>query len=175
MNNPKTGERMKYVIWNDYRVYKDGRIYSIKQQKFISERQTDKGYMIVWVKVNNQWITMGVHRIVALAWLGDYSDLGYEVDHINNCRHDNRLINLQWLSKSANNQKTWDSGNKDNSGTNNGRAIACEHWVHEICLLLEEGCSPSYIRDITGYPYHTLIRPIKAHRTWCHISKDYIF
>lgn len=165
---------MKYAIWNDYRVYKDGRIYSINQNKFMPERQTEKGYMITWLKVGGRWRTFGVHRVVALAWLGQPQE-GYEVDHINNCRHDNRLINLQWLSKSQNNQKAWDSGNKNNSGVNNGRVVACEYWVHEICLLLEEGCSAAYIRDMTSYPYHTLIRPIKAHRTWNHISKNYIF
>lgn len=165
---------MKYAIWNDYRVYKDGRIYSTQQNKFISERRTDKGYMIVWVKVNNQWITKSVHRIVAEAWLGSRTNQ-FEVDHINNCRHDNRLINLQWLTKSQNRQKTWDDGNKNNSGLNNGRVKVCLSWVYEICLLLEEGCTSSEIRDITKYPYHTLIRPIRARRTWCHISKDYLF
>jgi len=165
---------MKYAIWNDYRVYKDGRIYDIKRMKFISERRTDKGYMIVWVKLNNRWMTISVHRIVALAWLGDPGP-GYEVDHINNCRHDNHLNNLQWLTKSQNNQKTWDCGHKDTSGMNNGRVKTDICAVHEVCLLLQEGCSSAEIRDITNHPYHTLIRPIKARRTWVHISKQYIF
>ena len=165
---------MKYTTWNGYKIFKDGRIFSIEQNKFIPQRRTRKGYVLCWIKLNNKWTTISVHRLMATVWLGDRPN-GWEVDHINNIRWDNRLENLQWLTKAENNQKAWDSGNKNNSGINNGRCKNNPCDAHVVCLLLEEGCSPAQIRDMTGLDYNTFIRPIKRRVNWTHISNNYMF
>ena len=48
-----------------------------------------------------------------------------------------------------------------------------EKIVNEICIHLENGLKPSFIRDL-GYDYN-LIRAIKARKNWNHISNNYNF
>ena len=48
-----------------------------------------------------------------------YIPEGYEVDHINDIRDDNRLENFQLLTKSENNKKSYTSGNRNVSGQRN--------------------------------------------------------
>ncbi|AXH72000.1 MAG: HNH endonuclease [Podoviridae sp. ctbj_2] len=51
------------------------------------------------------------HTFVWRAFNGDIPE-GFEVDHIDNDRMNFKLENLQLLSKSQNNQKAYDSGNR---------------------------------------------------------------
>lgn len=69
-----------------------------------------------WVEYTGKWIREGylligvgkracsVHRVIWVLAHGAIPD-GYEVDHINNIRTDNRLENLQLLSYGENNRK----------------------------------------------------------------------
>lgn len=43
-----------------------------------------------------------VHRLVANAFLGPMPKAGMVVDHINGCKHDNRVENLRWVTQSEN-------------------------------------------------------------------------
>lgn len=43
-----------------------------------------------------------VHRLVAEAFLGLMPKDGMVVDHINGCKHDNRVENLRWVTQSEN-------------------------------------------------------------------------
>ena len=48
-----------------------------------------------------------VHRLVALHFI-DNPEGKAEVNHINHIRSDNRAENLEWLTKSENNKKSYD-------------------------------------------------------------------
>lgn len=104
---------------------------------------------------------MAVHKFVVMAWgiKRPRFDIYMEVDHIDDNRINNRPDNLQWLTKTENNQKCWDAGHKDNSGANNGRCKTKEKIVHYICKLLQYGYSSSSIRNM-GYNY-SLVNKIK--------------
>jgi hypothetical protein len=68
-------------------------------------RQT--GYWHTNLNLEGKMRTYQVHRLVALAFLGPPGD-GEQVDHRNNDRTDNRLVNLRWATGSENlqNQRT---------------------------------------------------------------------
>lgn len=46
-----------------------------------------------------------VHRLIAAAWLAPQPSPQHEIDHIDECRANNRPTNLQWLTKSENSSR----------------------------------------------------------------------
>lgn len=165
------------IYQGDYAVFRDGRIQRISTSTQLKTTTSfnQKGYPLVRLVVDGKYRTKTVHRVVAEAWHGDYRKDGYEVDHIDNNRKNNHVDNLRWVSKKENNQKSWDSGNKDNSGIKNGRCRIDPCLVYEICILLEEGLKSSRIRDLIGREYYETIRAIKRRSNWTSISHNFIF
>lgn len=79
----------------------EGRIYSFKQNKKVGKflnpkRKTANGYYQVYI--NKQ--TKSVHRIIAETFLG--IEPTKVVNHINEIKTDNRLINLEYLTDEEN-------------------------------------------------------------------------
>lgn len=97
--------------WNGYLVDEDGTIYN-KDGSVKKLQVNAKGYLVSGFYYDGALHTKLAHTIVAEAYIGPRKE-GYEVDHINNIRSDNRVCNLQYLTKSENNQKAYDSGNRD--------------------------------------------------------------
>ncbi len=101
---------LKSIDWEGYKVFEDGTILN-KDGSVKSFKTSPKGYHFTNWYVGDKVITRTVHRIVWIAFNGE-PPRHLEVDHINNIRTDNRLENLQLLTKSQNNQKAYDSGNR---------------------------------------------------------------
>lgn len=58
-----------------------------------------KGYRVVNLSMESKTRMWQVHRLVALAFLPGHGEV---VNHINSRKDDNRLVNLEWASKSYN-------------------------------------------------------------------------
>ena len=164
---------MEYRDYMGYRVYKDGLILDRDSNTEINKWLNPKGYWWSHFKGLTGWNTMAIHRFIVKAWGIDRPryDIYMEVDHIDDDKTNNRIDNLQGLTKSENNQKTWDAGHKDNSGVKNGRCRTTENIVIYICKLLQHGYMPAQIRDM-GYNY-CLVRQIRNKKNWTWLSKDY--
>lgn len=100
-----------YYISNMGRVSKEG---TIKKPTL-----KPNGYMVVSLRHGTP-NTKLVHRLVLETFIG-YSDL--EVNHINEIKHDNRLVNLEYLSSKDN----------CNHGTRNKR-ISDAHMIGIHCI-----------------------------------------
>lgn len=59
------------------------------------------GYVYVKLRINKKQCTFSVHRLVAYSFLNNSLNLS-EVNHKNGIKTDNRLENLEWVSKSQN-------------------------------------------------------------------------
>lgn len=125
--------------WNGYGVDEQGNIYN-KDGSLKSLKKNQKGYLFSNFYYDGRLHCKTAHRIVAEAFLGPCPE-GLEVDHINNIRSDNRLLNLQYLSKSDNNQKAYDSGNRDVSGDKNANCKYTKEQIKELLIAYLEGCS----------------------------------
>jgi hypothetical protein len=95
----------------DYQVSDHGRVRSRKTGvwkvlKTTSHSRT--GYLVVSFRVDRKYIARSVHRVVASAFLGDAS--GFDVNHINGDKHDNRLCNLEYLTRGDNHRHAYRSG-----------------------------------------------------------------
>ena len=96
-----------------YSVTKDGKVYSHKRKRFLNPSNL-KGYQRVKLRDsnNNQKINNKlVHRLVAQAFIPNPNNK-LEINHKNSIRDDNRVDNLEWATRSENNQHAWTYGNK---------------------------------------------------------------
>lgn len=96
-------------VWKDikgyagYQISNQGRMWSYKRNKYLSPWKNNKGYMAINIIANNGKRKCElIHRLVALHFI-DNPEGKPEVNHINHIRDDNRVENLEWVSKSENN------------------------------------------------------------------------
>lgn len=96
---------MKYNAKYDRWVSKDGLVYRYdkKNDKLVlcSEFKTDKGYIRVYTKAGFKF----THRVVYETFNGEIPD-GFEIDHINTIRDDNKLENLICVTPKDNRNNT---------------------------------------------------------------------
>ena len=88
-----------------YSVDIDGNVYAYPNLAHRSEKQLKpslrkNGYLYVSLRKDSKTIGFTIHRLVAKAFLGCVD--GLDVNHINGNRSDNRLINLELVTRSQN-------------------------------------------------------------------------
>lgn len=88
-----------------YLCYYDGRIFDTLRGKFLIKTiNKTTGYESVWFYVNrNTKKYLYVHHIIYFAFHNiKYLPKGYNIDHINNNRNDNKINNLKLVSQRDN-------------------------------------------------------------------------
>lgn len=105
---------MKHIytleFWKDikgyeglYQVSNVGQVKSLIRNKLLKP-EIRGGYLRVCLHKENKRKKIFIHRLVAEAFLSNEDELP-EVDHINGDRTDNRVCNLQWITRVENNRK----------------------------------------------------------------------
>ena len=87
----------------DYMIYPDGRVFSIKSNKFRKLRMNNKGYEHVNLFADGKRKFFKIHRLVGIHYIPNPENKRC-IDHINRDKSDNRLENLRWVTHSENNQ-----------------------------------------------------------------------
>jgi hypothetical protein len=87
--------------FDDYFVTEDGKIFSVKLNRFIIQRLDEKGYLSVSLNQNGFKKYMKVHRVVALTYLSN-PDNKPQVNHIDGNKQNNNVSNLEWVTGSEN-------------------------------------------------------------------------
>lgn len=96
-------------IWMDcvhyeglYQISSYGRVWNIKQQRYMPQSKSGKGYLVVHMRgVNNKDKKEYVHRLVAMAFIDNPNNLP-EVNHIDENKENNCVENLEWCSHKYN-------------------------------------------------------------------------
>ena len=96
-------------IWKDvvgyegkYQISDLGRVKSfIGTEKILKQQKSKLGYMYIILCNKNVQKRFAVHRLVATAFIPNL-DNKKEVNHINEIRWDNRLLNLEWITRTEN-------------------------------------------------------------------------
>lgn len=95
------------IIFNDYLINIAGKIWSKKNEKFITLGEHHSGYIQTHLKDNNNkthWIL--VHRAVACTFLYNPDKNIYtQVDHLDQNKAHYHLRNLEWVTVSENNKR----------------------------------------------------------------------
>jgi len=88
--------------YTDYLATEDGRVFSVKRNKWLKNTLMTIGYYSTTLRdANYNQKTVYVHRIVAMTYL-DNPENKATVNHINGIKTDNRVENLEWSTYSEN-------------------------------------------------------------------------
>ncbi|MBI5725023.1 MAG: HNH endonuclease [Planctomycetes bacterium] len=124
-------------VWRDIPGFQDyqasdlGRIRSRKSgawQMLQATPHSKTGYLVVSPRVGGRYVARSVHRLVAAAFLGEAH--GRDVNHKNGDKHDNRLQNLEYLSRGENHRHAYRTGLRGPVGSK----LGCEQ-VRQIASL----------------------------------------
>jgi hypothetical protein len=88
-----------------------GRATYLKKGAFLKPVKLKNGYCKVSFSINSKVTQYYVHDLVATNFIGDKPD-GHCINHVNGEKTDNRLINLEIVTVSQNNQHAYDMGLK---------------------------------------------------------------
>lgn len=96
-------------IWKDvsgyeglYRVSNLGKVFSVGSNIILSSKPNNRGYVRVHLNKNRSVKAFSVHRLVANAFLEKNTNKP-DVNHINEIKTDNRVCNLEWVTRRYNN------------------------------------------------------------------------
>ena len=83
-------------------IRKDGKKYTVKETILSPSKRGYDGYFDVSLRREGQQKTHKIHRLVMLAFVGEPPEGKYEVDHKDGDPENNRLSNLEYVSKKEN-------------------------------------------------------------------------
>lgn len=158
-----------------YKILGDGTVLSKRDGSPLKWADNGKGYLISVLSVEGRRRSISHHRMVAEAYHGPCPK-GYEVGHKDDDRSNNHPDNLEYVTKSQNNQQSWDNGNRCAAGEYNANAKVTEVQVRVICQYLQDnkGCNISEVSRKFQIGRGT-ISAIKNGKQWVSSSCDYIF
>lgn len=126
------------------------------------------GYPEVFLSKNGKVKSFFVHTLMLEAFIGPRPP-GYECNHKNCDKMDNRVENLEWVTHSENVQHAFIVLNRDLGGGNNGNAKLSEKKVLKIRRLYATG---EYTQRELGKMFHCTqgnIYHIVNRLSWKHI------
>ena len=124
-----------------YVEYSDGRKPVFKKGRLINGNLTTDGYIRIKLNKNGKTKSMGLHRLVAIAFIPCDNKNEMEVNHIDCNRTNNCVENLEWVSHLENVKHSANKGHysKSKLGSKNGRANYSEEDVKLMRELYDNG------------------------------------
>jgi hypothetical protein len=95
----------KLIMDGMYRVFMDGRVYSLRKSKWLKPWTNTSGYRQVEL-CRRKWL---VHRVVATAFLNNSRALPM-VNHLDGDKRNNGVDNLEWCTPTENMLHAWQTG-----------------------------------------------------------------
>lgn len=134
-------------------VSRTGQVWTTTYNRLLKPHISNRGYLRIGLNKDKVIKTVGVHRLVAEAFIPNPDNLP-TVDHIDGNKLNNNVENLQWLSHSDNCRKSFKSASKRNkpifcveTGTvykSKAEAARKLHIPSAIMSSLLKGEFPSY-------------------------------
>ena len=95
--------------FEDYLITLDGKVFSLKTMKFLKSKVTNAGYSQIQLFNKNGYKYFSVHRLVAEAYIQNIENKE-QVNHMDGNKLNNLMCNLEWMTRSENQQHCSDTG-----------------------------------------------------------------
>jgi len=92
---------MNIKDYEDYLIFEDGGVLSIKTNKFLKPGKTPNGYLFVHLYKNGKSKPFKIHRLVGLHYIPNSYNKPF-IDHIDRDKTNNDISNLRWATRSEN-------------------------------------------------------------------------
>lgn len=155
----------------NYEIDTNGKIVSMYTNKVLKQHKMDCGYMRVKLWLNGSGRSFLVHRLVAAKYIENTLKLP-EVNHLNGIKDDNRVENLEWVTRSQNLEHAYRTNLHSQSGENNSNSQLTEQDVISIYELLLDGCRNVDVSKRFNVDVCT-VTDIKFKRNWKELLKDF--
>lgn len=108
----------KQIIWKPLNIYPFNEVYEVSNQgdvrrkyknhyKTINGTPNQNGYIRIHLQYKNHEYYAFAHRLIALTFIENDNPTEKDtVHHINHIKNDNRVVNLQWLSRADNTRES---------------------------------------------------------------------
>lgn len=143
----------------------DGKIYSVYSKRYINTNIGPNGYYHFLTGDRNNHT---VHSVTARFYLGKCPP-GYTVNHINGIKTDNRIENLEYVTRSDNQKHAFKMALQSQEGQKNSRSKLKDLDVIEIKKLLNLGYSHQHIATLFKVS-RANISLIHSNKRWSHIN-----
>lgn len=163
-------------IWKDISGYENvylasnlGRIKSLPKKTRKGERVLSpiKGvnYFTVDLVKDKKVKKYLVHRLIAETFIGNLENKP-QVNHINGIKTDNRIENLEWVTRSENQLHSIRAGLRTTNGIKNSQ---CKLSEKEVLIILNDNRKYKYIAEQYNTSIPT-ISDIKRGYSWTHLT-----
>lgn len=162
------GEVFKeHPVYKSYLVSNMGRIVGAKGN-LLNASKSSSGYMIIGFYGDKQQKTTSVHRAVVETFVGEIPK-NKNIDHIDGIKHNNKLSNLEIVTRSENQKRAYKLGLVTGcKGASNGGSILTNAQIFEIYDMVIDGKSNDEIG--THYRVHPrYISLIRHGKRWGHL------
>lgn len=128
-----------------------------------------RGYIRITLRKEGKGTKGSVHRLVLTAFSGECPK-GYQCNHIDGNKLNNRIDNLEWVTPSENQRHKYDIlGYSRPIGSKNPQSKLTEAKVKEIKLLLVKKIPVKLIAEMYKVTLKTIYN-IKSESAWTHIK-----
>jgi hypothetical protein len=145
--------------WEEYLIYNNGSVYSIRNKCFLKIQDNGNGYKKLSLNINGKIKQVYIHRLVAKHFIPNPNNYKY-VDHIDRDKTNNHCSNLRWVTASENTRNTAGEPRYSKIRENMPHhPLYIKNWVVELYSI---GYKVMEIADILKLPRQTISRFIKS-------------
>ncbi len=136
------------IVPNRYWISTFGRIWNMNRHNFMGYSMHMKGYwQIALPTIDNIRITRKIHRIIMTTFCYFPGCEKYEVNHIDGCKTNNMITNLEWCTHSENTIHAINMGLKKVFG-HDYKVLLTNHQIVQFYNLKDNGYNLEQILEI---------------------------